>query len=137
MENSKLIINAKLLRKEPEFETDYCIVERAVGVDHDEFQNLKEAPYLDNQIIADNKNIMYCDKDKVFHCLLIYDEEQGDGLIIESEGYEYARYAGYVPNAKLLYESHVQTQSQEMKLESTEQIASEEIEEEIQMDMSM
>ena len=40
------------------------------------------------------------------NCLLIYDEEQGDGLLIESEGTSYARYAQYIPRAKELVESH-------------------------------
>ena len=51
----------------------------------------------------------------VHHCLLIYDKQQGDGLIIESEGAPYARYAQYIPNAKLLYENHMQTHLQELK----------------------
>lgn len=80
---------------------------------------------------------MRCDSDNNYHCLLIYDEEQGDGMLIESEGAAYARYSQYVPNAKLLYEDHIRTLSQTQKQESTEQIAAEEIEEEIQMDISM
>ena len=51
---------------------------------------------------------MYCDRDDIYHCLLIYDKQQGDGLLIESEGAPYARYAQYIPNAKLLYENHMQ-----------------------------
>lgn len=39
-------------------------------------------------------------------CLLVYDEEQGDGLIIESEGTSYARYSQYIPGAKELVEVH-------------------------------
>lgn len=39
MQNEKLIINTRLLRKEPNFEMNTCIVEKAVAVDHDKFQN--------------------------------------------------------------------------------------------------
>ena len=46
---------------------------------------------------------------------MIFDEEQGDGLLIEAEGSSYARYVQYIPNAKLLYENHIQTHLQEMK----------------------
>lgn len=136
MQNEKLIINTRLLRKEPNFEMRTCIVEKAVAADHDEFKGLKKSPLLNNQIITENKDIMYCDKDDVFHCLLIYDKEQGDGLLIEAEGADYARYAQYVPNAKLLYEDHIQNHLQEMKLECTEEAAAEESEE-LQMDMTM
>lgn len=68
---------------------------------------MKKLSLRDNQIIAENKDIMYCDKDDIFHCLLIYDKEQGDGLLIEAEGTDYARYAQYVPNAKLQYEDYI------------------------------
>ncbi|WP_418599295.1 DUF6329 domain-containing protein [Phascolarctobacterium faecium] len=51
----------------------------------------------------------------VHHCLLIYDKQQGDGLLIESEGAPYVRYAQFIPNAKLLYENHMQNHLQELK----------------------
>ena len=59
----------------------------------------------DNDLIAENTDLMYCDRDDIYHCLLIYDKEQGDGLLIEAEGSSYARYVQYIPNAKLLYEN--------------------------------
>ena len=37
----KLIINANLLRKESEFRTKSCVVEKAIAVSHDAFENLK------------------------------------------------------------------------------------------------
>ena len=115
MENNKLIINARLLRKEPNFEISTCIVEKAVAAEHGEFEKLKSDPLSDNDIIRENKEIMYCDRNGVYHCLLIYDKEQGDGIIVESEGADYARYAQYVPNAKLMYEEHINNRIQEMK----------------------
>ena len=102
----ELIINANLLRKESEFRTKSCVVEKAIAVSHDEFENLKRHPLRDNRLIAENVDIMYCDNDDNYHCLLIYDEEQGDGLIIESEGTSYARYSQYIPGAKELVEAH-------------------------------
>ena len=113
--NEKLIINTNLLRKEAEFKTKSCAVEKAIAVSHAEFDNLKRHPLQDNDLIAENTDLMYCDRDDIYHCLLIYDEEQGDGLLIEAEGSSYARYVQYIPNAKLLYENHIQTHLQEMK----------------------
>ena len=103
----KLIINTNLLRKESEFRTKSCVVEKAIGVPHAEFDELKRHPLRDNKLIAENVDIMYCDRDDNYHCLLIYDEEQGDGLIIESEGTSYARYSQYIPGAKELVEKHL------------------------------
>ena len=107
--NENLIINTNLLRKEAEFKTKSCAVEKAIAVSHAEFDNLKRHPLQDNDLIAENTDLMYCDRDDIYHCLLIYDEEQGDGLLIEAEGSSYARYVQYIPNTKLLYENHIQT----------------------------
>ncbi len=84
--NEKLIINANLLRKESEFQMKTCVVEKAIAVSHGEFENLKKHPLQDNNLIAENAELMYCDSNEHYHCLLIYDKEQGDGLLIESEG---------------------------------------------------
>lgn len=74
-------------------QTRICVVEKAIEVSHSEFENLKRHPLQDNDLIAENTDLMYCDSDDVYHCLLIYDEEQGDGLLIEAEDSAYARYA--------------------------------------------
>ncbi len=102
----KLIINTNLLRKESEFRTKSCVVEKAIAVSNAEFENLKRHPLRDSKLIAENVDIMYCDSDNNYHCLLIYDEEKGDGLLIESEGAAYARYSQYIPGAKELVELH-------------------------------
>lgn len=114
--NEKLIINTNLLRKEPDFRTTVCIIEKVIAVSHDQFDNLKRNPLKENDMINDNVDLMYYDSDDNYHCLLIYDKEQGDGLVVESEGFNYLRYAQHIPNAKLLYENHIKTHAHEMKL---------------------
>ena len=104
--SEKMIINANLIRKEPEFRTKSCVVKKAIEVPHSKFDDLKRHPLRDHRLIAENADLMYCDSDDNYHCLLIYDQEQGDGLLIESEGTSYARYAQYIPSAKKLVEMH-------------------------------
>ena len=42
---------------------------------------------------------MYYDVgDMSYHCLLVTTPKYGDGILIEAEGYAYARYAAYVPD---------------------------------------
>lgn len=115
--SEKMIINANLIRKESEFRTKSCVVEKAIAVSHAEFDDLKRHPLRDNMLIAENADLMYCDRDNNYHCLLIYDEEQGDGLLIESEGTAYARYSQYIPRAKELVEGH---QNPEITLTNSE-----------------
>lgn len=83
-------------------------------VSTEEFERLKHAPMCNNDLISENLNSMWYGNG-VHHCLLIYDKQQGDGLLIESEGAPYARHAQFIPNAKLLYENHMQTHLQELK----------------------
>lgn len=113
----KLIINTNLIRKESEFRTKSCVVKKAIAVSNAEFENLKRHPLRDNKLIAENIDIMYCDRDDNYHCLLIYDEEQGDGLLIESEGTSYARYSQYIPGAKEFAEKQ---QNPEISLTNSE-----------------
>lgn len=108
--NKKLMINANLLRKESEFRTQKCIVEKATAVSHAKFDELKKHPLRDNMLIAENVDLMYCDKDGNYHCLLVYDSQDGDGLLIESEGASYARYAQYISGAKELVEGNQNTE---------------------------
>ena len=113
----ELIINANLLRKESEFRTKSCVVEKAIAVSNAEFENLKRHPLRDHRLIAENADLMYCDNDDNYHCLLIYDEEQCDGLLIDSEGTSYARYSQYIPGAKELVDRQ---QSHEISLTNSE-----------------
>ena len=56
-------------------------------ISHVEFLNLKQNPLRDNELIAENVELMYCDSDDIYHCLLIYDDEQGDGSSDRVWGY--------------------------------------------------
>ena len=122
----QLTINTSLVRKEPAFEVRPCVVEKAIGISHKDFEHLRTHALEDNDLIAKNKGNMWFGADDKYHCLLVYDNEQGDGLLVESEGYSYARYAQYIPQAKLIYENFCQSQ----------QLEQDETEDE-EMDMSM
>lgn len=43
-----------------------------------------------------------CDSKGVYHCLLLTGDGRNDGLLVESEGYGYCRYASYVPDISAL-----------------------------------
>lgn len=57
--NEKLVINANLLRKEAEFDTRVCVVEKAEAVAHDKFKRLKRHPMQDNDLIAENTGVLH------------------------------------------------------------------------------
>jgi hypothetical protein len=45
---------------------------------------------------------MYIDTNGVYHCIYVKGEGAKDGILIESEGYSYARYAAYYSEPGLL-----------------------------------
>lgn len=57
--NEKLVINTNLLRKEPEFGTRVCVVEKAEAVTHDKFERLKRHPMQDNDLISENTGVLH------------------------------------------------------------------------------
>ncbi|MBP5267311.1 MAG: hypothetical protein J6Z29_01840, partial [Ruminococcus sp.] len=116
MNEEKLAINLPCLeRKAESFTTHEYIVEKALSVSNYRFRQITESPMKDHKEIRDNLDCMYYDGLQ-HHCLLIYDKENGDGLLVESEGYEYARYAQYVPQAKLIWEQFAKNHAPEIRL---------------------
>ena len=51
-------------------------------------------------------------EDNTAHCLLFVDYDSGDGILVESEGSNYARKSQFVPNARALLESNEMTASE-------------------------
>lgn len=86
----------------PDFRFREFKIEKSVMISGTEFEELLRAPLRDQAFIIANKDLMYQDGDGTYHCLLVTGEGRPDGLLVESEGYNYARYAAYVPEATAL-----------------------------------
>ena len=53
--------------------------------------------------IFDNQDAMWFDPaEQVWHCLLVKGETSRDGILIDSEGYSFARYAAYIRDCSRL-----------------------------------
>jgi len=94
----KLFINAILNRKEFSFETERCKIEKIVKLTEEEYVEFANNMIKDYEFITQNKDKMFRDKQKIAHCILVVGEESKDGILIESEGADYARYSAFVPN---------------------------------------
>lgn len=90
---------ANLLYKPSNFQMDDCQIEKVAELSHEDFCRLKIAPLEDQPFIAENKSCMYSENG-VLHCLLALDQGGNDGVLIESEGYNYPRYAAYIPGMR-------------------------------------
>jgi hypothetical protein len=50
----------------------------------------------DMWFLVENLDKMFVDKSGIKHCLFIRKEGANGGILVESEGYSYARYAAYL-----------------------------------------
>lgn len=121
-----IVLNGKLTHKASDHNTKKCIVEKWVFLPHSDFERLKTNPYQEHEAIIAAKDLMYEDQES-YHCIMLLDEYDEDGLLIEAEGFDYPRYSMFVPDAKLIYERY-RTSESELKLhdmikDSVERIA--------------
>ena len=89
--------NAVMLRKESQFEIEQCVVEKVIKLSGHEYDRFSRQLLSEQDFISDNQNNMGFD-DGVRHCLLVVSDERRDGILVDSSGYNYARYAAFVPN---------------------------------------
>ena len=96
-----MIIQAELKCKQTGCEADPCAVDKVIELPSQRFQQFSHALLADYDFIAENKNAIRHDDDSR-HCLLILDAEGKDGFLVDPQGYNYARYSAFVPNARSL-----------------------------------
>lgn len=90
-------MRAVFFRKEPEIEANEFCVEKVIVLPANEYESFTKHLMHDYDFIRDNVDLM-CEKDGVWHCLLVTGEGMEDGVLVESEGSSYARYATFVPS---------------------------------------
>lgn len=81
------------------FQMDDCQIEKVVDLSAGEFAALTVTPLRDHPAVAANRSCMFSENG-VMHCLLALEQGGRDGLLIESEGYDYPRYAAFVPGIR-------------------------------------
>ena len=104
-------MNARAIfrRKEVCFEPSECEIEKVIHLSDSEFARFQQT-LLDNyDFLRENAELMRVE-DGVTHCLLVVGESFEDGILVNSEGSDYARYAAYFPNAKSFLLTQGQTQ---------------------------
>lgn len=86
----------------PELRLSEFVIEKTVRIPDEDFERMLRRPMDGQPFIAENIDLMYQDDDDVFHCILVTGENRTDGILVESEGYGYARYASYIPEISAL-----------------------------------
>ena len=94
-----MIINADIRCNERYLLHEPCVVGKTITITGTEFDQLSQSLLEDNAIITENAEHMGYENN-MHRCLLIVSDERQDGILVASEGYNYARYTAYVPNAQ-------------------------------------
>lgn len=87
-------------RKVNRFPASDCEIEKIMELTDEEYLSFRSHLLKDTDFIAENKKLMYSDENRVQHCLLVLGQSGTEGILIQSEGYDYARYASLLPGAK-------------------------------------
>lgn len=84
-------------------------VERIAEIPQEEFRAFQEELYEYYRVLYDNRDCMFCRPgEKGYHCLLITTPERKEGILVEAEGYAYARYAAYISDCERLELDHAE-----------------------------
>lgn len=90
------------------FASGFC-VERIAEIPQKEFQAFQEELYGYYRVLYDNRDCMFNESDgKGYHCLLMTTKERREGILVEAEGYAYARYAAYISDCGRLDLTHAE-----------------------------
>ena len=81
--------------------TDEFVIEKIIIIEKNLFTCFINNPLDEYEFIRENTKLMYCDACEVFHCLFITSDSHDFGILVESDGYHYARYAAYLPKILL------------------------------------
>jgi hypothetical protein len=119
--NTMLNLQAVFERKASEFPVRDCVIEKIVELPESEYRSFKAAPLRDMSFIAENTNLMYQDANGVYHCLLAMGEGCSDGILIEAEGYDYARRASFLPGAREFVTARLNQLADQIIREGTQQ----------------
>ena len=90
-------------RKDEEIRSQHCVVEKVLELSEREYARFYQSPLAEYDFIAKHRGAMRQDADGTRHCLLVLGENQEDGILVDAEGYDYARYHAFLPKARQLY----------------------------------
>ena len=77
-------------------------VEKKVCLPAGEFEEFLRNPLEGLPCIEENIDLMQEDRYGIYYCFLATGEGRRDDVLVEAEGYDYAHYASYVPDAAAL-----------------------------------
>lgn len=112
-------ILASMQKNESQMYVDNCIVDDIVELDNVQFENLKSGLMTYRPFIAERRKLMFKD-DEFYHCILVLESEAENGILVCSDGAEYALYSAFIPNARTTVNLHIKELANYIVSEGTE-----------------
>lgn len=93
----KTLLEDRAWCEERKLKPQTFVIEKIIYLDLLKYEGFCMELLDDNKFIEENKELMEEDKDGIWHCILVRANtsyiENLNGILINSEGYDYARYA--------------------------------------------
>ena len=107
-------------RKISEFHTKESVINGIELMNDKEFEIFSKNLLSEQSFIADRKEEMYIDSTGQIHGLLALNKDSGDGILIDSQGYDYPRYVAFIPNIKPYIDNQISIVAEQIVKESAE-----------------
>lgn len=101
-------------RKESAIKTNSCKIDAVVSLPLEQYHKFTQNLLTDYDFIHDNIDNMYVDRQDATHCLLVLSDGESDGILVDSQGSDYARYVSFLPNARDFVYENIQTMADEI-----------------------
>ena len=91
-------------------------VERIIQLTYEQYQHFLGHIWADMPFLSANKGITHCDSKGVNHCLMVTTRTVSGGILVDCQGYDYARYAADVRDKTALDLRNVPIDHLDLKL---------------------
>lgn len=98
-------INAILRCKETEYKPKQYEVSEVIVVSNAEFRNVMNEPLKDREYLSGRHG--------EYTCVLLLSDSGDDGILIDTQGYDYPRYSAFIPKAKIIANEFMQRVTEE------------------------
>ena len=95
-----LKLSAIFSSKESAIKAQECIVAKVIRLPGAAFDSFSRNLLRDHDFIIDSNRLVVGSEDGKRRCLLVVGEGRRDGILVDSQGYDYARHSAVVPNVE-------------------------------------
>lgn len=103
-----------------EFYTSECVINGIEVMDDKEFEEFSRNLSDDRDFIIERKEEKYIDSTGEIHGLLALNKDSGDGILIDSQGYDYPRHVAFMPNIKPYIKQQISILAEQIIKEAVE-----------------